>query len=621
MTIEELEELIVTQGRRIPLLDWELGLLIKDCNMKKCLPKGLAILYEYAGYLDTVKRLIDIRHESAVALFDQAAKFSTEDHEILALLENLANVNINLLINMGNLRALQWSPRSVLTPVTVPLRSSSEDSNTNNYTELLHEQTMSGKRVPLESCLKAEALHFQRVFNHTLKKIPGHCSVILLAPEFEYEVIVKSLAEDGAALGDYQSLARAISNIVGIEDDISMAYKVIRTSVKSGRGKHGASPYNELPTLRLNYPDFVPNATYQWFGKALEVYSPSVVTLVATQETQSIPRTRLSTRNSKKASPKKDNTSYQIVYGANESKEVGQDQDPPVLSSNESLDPFAESGQMIISNSSKNITVPLPNSVSDQLERPQTSAGILEPSVPKSDEDHSNRVQFKLSASNPGTPISSPIVPVIKERRQRSSQINLKSSPLGAASKHSNSSGFGRAQVGAEVMIKQEPTALPAPRMDYNQSPEEANEEIFQTSPVSRLAGPLQSSEPIEVDYTYIGAGGIGSGAHTGSPSKGDKKGKGSSPSKKPDIKKGLVFLRQETLHKPPNLAREKISKPKIVRVYKPIKRLRKGLRGSRNTKYCLQKPLRPFRLWVWPLGHLLASAEVRAVLKAKFCK
>ena len=85
--------------------------------------------------------------------------------------------------------------------------------------------------------------------------------------------------------------ARAITNVISIEDDVTTAYKVIRSTVKTSQ-----SPFNELQTLRLNYPGYVPPGTYAWFGKALEAYSPSVITLVAMMEEHRIPATKLASK-------------------------------------------------------------------------------------------------------------------------------------------------------------------------------------------------------------------------------------------------------------------------------------------------------------------------------------
>ena len=145
MTVEQLQQLIMLQGRRIPILDWELNLLVTDCSQRKCLDKGLAILYEYAGHMDMVKRLVDIRHETALRLFQREKLSSTMDTEVIPLMIELSHVNLNILIALGNLRALQFSPKSILTPISTPMNS------TNSKMLDLH---TGSKRVPLDAWLR-----------------------------------------------------------------------------------------------------------------------------------------------------------------------------------------------------------------------------------------------------------------------------------------------------------------------------------------------------------------------------------------------------------------------------------------------------------------------------------
>ena len=98
-------------------MDWESQLLLKSCKEKKCLDKGLAILYEYAGHIDLVKWLVDERTEKAKELFQN----HSSDHEtIRRSLEDLAVCNIQLFIALGNWRGLQWSPKTVLCQISVP---------------------------------------------------------------------------------------------------------------------------------------------------------------------------------------------------------------------------------------------------------------------------------------------------------------------------------------------------------------------------------------------------------------------------------------------------------------------------------------------------------------------
>ena len=45
---EKINELIIDQGKKLKIADWELFCLIDLCKSKNCLSQGLEVLFEYA---------------------------------------------------------------------------------------------------------------------------------------------------------------------------------------------------------------------------------------------------------------------------------------------------------------------------------------------------------------------------------------------------------------------------------------------------------------------------------------------------------------------------------------------------------------------------------------------
>ncbi len=249
---DQLQRLIMLQARRIPIMDWEVKMLIDSCLEKQCLDKGLAILYEYAGHVDNVSRITETRVQSARNLF-QRKNGTSSDETVEQLLEILAESNLRYLIGLGNWRRLQWSPKTVLCPIITP---GAMDPN---------EQT----RVATEAALREEGRLLCQVYGSVCSRVPAHFAAILLAPYMPFEELAPMLNTPNPS--SLEPAVCAIRNIISIEDDITTAYRVIRSTAKSK-----TSPFNDLPTLRLLYPNYEPPNTYAWFGRALDVYKSSI---------------------------------------------------------------------------------------------------------------------------------------------------------------------------------------------------------------------------------------------------------------------------------------------------------------------------------------------------------
>jgi len=252
---EQLQKLLMLQARRIPVMDWEVQMLVTSCLEKQCMDKGLAILYEYAGHIDNVKKVCDARVEAARRIFHR--KGSSDDLDVTELLQALAEANMRVYASLGNWRRLQWSPKSVLCPIISPGSDPQESS-----------------RVAIEAALREEGRTLSKIYGVACSRLPAQYTAILLAPCLPFDELANMLNTPNP--GSLEPVVCAIRNIISIEDDITTAYRVIRSTTK---GK--SSPFNSFPILRLVYADYEPSNVYSWFGRALDVYKSSVDVLEA----------------------------------------------------------------------------------------------------------------------------------------------------------------------------------------------------------------------------------------------------------------------------------------------------------------------------------------------------
>jgi hypothetical protein len=550
LSAEQLQQLMMLQGRRIPILDWELNLLITDCANRGCMDKGLAILYEYAGHMDTVKRLVDIRHQVALRVFQRDSGSSSSDPEVGPLLMELCNVNINILIALGNLRAIQFSPKSILTPISTPISVSSKAEKEHEGDppqNILETFSAENKRVPLDACLREEARILHKVYKNALARVPPHCAAFLLAPKMGFadvcEVLESNINKKYEHFMDLEGPVRAMANVVSIEDDIATAYKVIRSTTKTVK----QSPFNELPTLRLSYPGHVPPATYAWFGKALEVYSPSILTLVAAMESYGIPVTPLGSGSGRKG---RGGGGVGICEEKTSSGDVNGDNDP-----------FGETGVMIdVSRGGQGqhagLQVPIPSQAALNQPRPGTSPAVMNNSGKMHGGGGGGNGMIGTNSA-PGSPVhgqvmmtpTSAVVPPAPQTTSPSRSIGK-----GSRSNSFNSGGgkgVSRQNSGQNLMSATAPPGMydqsnssNTNHYDYS-SGGPGDNVIVQMSPSKhgRLDGPVGDIEPIDADFSFVGGGvGSGVGTPTGKSQLEAASRRGSTPSKKPDIKKRIGF-------------------------------------------------------------------------------
>lgn len=288
-------KLIECQARRIAIEEWEIKAMLDVCLSNGWLDKGLAVLYEYAGHLDDLKKAVEQRTNCVEDVIDYVLSL-TEQHGLLNLAELIAtaekaayftNKSIHILCVW---RRLQCCPK----PVFV-------------------EEKMGGK-WSFQFLLKDEAKRFSDALFQSLSfvnifdLVPLENIVAILAPFMDFDNFVDLMkyqqkycagryrnkkTDPGTGSIDVESLTKpespvralylAIREVVGLEDKIDASWDNLRSlpllradERSSGSGRSAPAspdPSKLFPTLRLPYRNFrPPTSDLAWFVDAVPRY-------------------------------------------------------------------------------------------------------------------------------------------------------------------------------------------------------------------------------------------------------------------------------------------------------------------------------------------------------------
>lgn len=276
-------KLIECQAHRVGLEEWESKAILDVCTSNGWTDKGLAVLYEYAGHMDSFKELVEKRANCMEDVIDFVLGLSQE-HGLLNIVElqssaqNAAMFTVKILHTLCFWRRLQGCPR----PLYVEGRSGGQWS----FPFLLRDES---KRL---SDAIFESMQYVNMFSVLSLEVLS----LLMAPCMEYTSFVdlyryqqkytggrtrnkKQTQEQLTDIYDPSSLLRAdcpvrivfeaLREVVSIEDRIEGTWSALRTLPGSG----GVDPCRLYPVLRLPYRTFrAPTEDLAWFQGAVPRY-------------------------------------------------------------------------------------------------------------------------------------------------------------------------------------------------------------------------------------------------------------------------------------------------------------------------------------------------------------
>eukprot|EP01038_Epipyxis_sp_PR26KG_P004704 gene4704-6604_t len=280
-------KLIHYQAKRLSIKVWEVDSLIELCKTKGLLDKGLAVLYEYAGYIDEIQHIMETRvnlYEKLVKnipIMELNALEEYSEHEgsnILRDLNAYADLTSLMLKALCNWRSLQWTPRPILF----------EEIGLSN--------------IPLQEILRQESIRFTNIISHLplacFRSISSTNLMLLVGPTISIESFTEMFLERNfnTLSNDYvndkilincenaKDLHKNINSVLQVETKVESCWNNLH-AVLSLIPMDGDVRDNNLtdlyPTLRLPYADInAPTTDLNWFGDSVVAYKLLLQSLI-----------------------------------------------------------------------------------------------------------------------------------------------------------------------------------------------------------------------------------------------------------------------------------------------------------------------------------------------------
>lgn len=300
---EQKRKLIECQAKRIFIEEWEVTALLDLCINSGSVDKGLAVLYEYAGYVDDLKKVVEKRSINIENVIDFVSSLNTEHGyvnviELISTAEKASQLTIKSIHILSKWRRMQCCPRP------------------------LYVEEKSGGKWSFQFLLKDEAKRFSDALFQMLAHvnlfdlIPIVHLAVLLAPFMEYNSfldLIKYQHKYGRSLRDaskdrtalsidvgvlsnpenpVRRLYTSIRDVLAIEDRIAGSWDAFRTlqqqqqqQQQQSQQTSSGSPSNNsgsryspdlsrlFPILRLPYRNFkAPTEDLAWFVPTVPHY-------------------------------------------------------------------------------------------------------------------------------------------------------------------------------------------------------------------------------------------------------------------------------------------------------------------------------------------------------------
>lgn len=258
---QEIEQLIGTQCRLIPMQQWEIDSLLDVCKNKFSIEKGFALVYEYAGHIDRIKQLLDKQSTNYNLVYGQLSSSNATEEENANMLATLLEINSELLREICSWRRLQWCPRPVLSRPLSEAGSHSTNGSRKN------------KKTTIQATLRSQSQHIIPLLSNTVisRLSPFHLA-ILIAPNVDFEEAKHFFATDQRTMFTVEQIFTAVRNIMFLEDGVAVTYRYFHPKGSSSSGT-GSDAYDTFPLLRLSYPDSkFPSEKFKWVWDSERVY-------------------------------------------------------------------------------------------------------------------------------------------------------------------------------------------------------------------------------------------------------------------------------------------------------------------------------------------------------------
>jgi len=281
---EQKYKLMAYQASRASIAQWEIQALLNICqtNGNEWIDRGLALLYEYAGYMDSMRLNMNQRSDCMVNIatmirnFDKYSLNSIEEKIITA-----TSMTYNAIHSLGQWRRLQWSPKTLFLIDRENGRKSLQSIFVDDANAIIEAiRTMSDEN---------HLLTLQSIDIVKLESLAALISPCIDYPEFAKLFAFKKTYNNLRL----QLMFSTMKDLLSVESNIEVSWESIRraTKLSSYLEQTSDDPCLLYPTLRLPYDNscYPPTEDLSWFNDSISKYEALDAVIAAVIAAHEVP--------------------------------------------------------------------------------------------------------------------------------------------------------------------------------------------------------------------------------------------------------------------------------------------------------------------------------------------
>lgn len=265
-------KVIACQASRVSIAPWEVDALLNFCqtNGKGSIDRGMALMYEYAGYMDSIRLNTNQRSDCMADIAIMIRDF--EKYSLNVIEEKIitaTSMTYNTVHALGQWRRLQWSPKTLFL-------TDSEDGR-KSLQRILEDEA----NVIVNTILTVSDDNLSRLQSIDIIKLESLAA--LVSPCIDYPEFAKLFAFKKS----YNNLRlklmfSTMKDMLSVESNIEASWESVRRATELSSSLEGASisgglshdPSLLYPTLRLPYDSscYPPTEDLSWFNDSTHKY-------------------------------------------------------------------------------------------------------------------------------------------------------------------------------------------------------------------------------------------------------------------------------------------------------------------------------------------------------------
>jgi hypothetical protein len=281
-------KVIAYQASRVSIASWEVEALLNFCqtSINGSIDRGMALMYEYAGYMDSIRLNMNQRSD---CMADMAMMIRDLDKYSLNVIEEKIITSTGMTYNavhaLGQWRRLQWSPKTLFL--------TDSENGRKSLQSILEDEA----NVIINAILTMSDENLSRLQSIDIIKLESLAA--LVSPCIDYPGFAKLFAFKKS----YNNLRlklmfSTMKDMLSVESNIEASWESVRRATEMSSSLQGASfsgglshdPSLHYPTLRLPYDSscFPPTEDLSWFNDSTHKYEALdavIAAVIAAHET------------------------------------------------------------------------------------------------------------------------------------------------------------------------------------------------------------------------------------------------------------------------------------------------------------------------------------------------